>query len=287
MGSEFDLDHHTDIAWCPGCGNHHILAALKSALAELKIRPEALVLVSGIGQAAKTPQYLRTNFFNGLHGRSLPVATAVKLTNPDLTVIAESGDGCMYGEGGNHLLHAIRRNPDITAIVHNNMVYALTKGQASPTSIRGFVTPVQVSGVCTDPLNAPAMAVALNASFVARAFSGDEEQTGGILKKAITHKGFALVEILQPCVSFNRTNTFQWYREHSYYLGETHDPSDRDTAFSVAAHKDRFALGVIYTNTAVPAMTECHYAYRTDSRPLFNRATDRGRIEALLNGKRM
>jgi len=286
MAAEFDLDHHTDVAWCPGCGNHSILAALKAALVELGLRPESLVLVSGIGQAAKTPQYLKANFFNGLHGRSLPVATAVKLTNPGLTVIAESGDGCMYGEGGNHLIHAVRRNPDITAVVHNNMVYALTKGQASPTSTRGFVTPVQVSGVCTDPLNAIALAVALNASFVARAFSGDRERTAEILKQAITHRGFALVEILQPCVSFNRVNTFQWFREHSYYLDDSHNPSDREAAFAAASQGDRFALGLIYRNTGVPAMTDCHSAYRRDNRPLFRRPADRGRIEALLNRKR-
>ena len=134
---EFNIDQ-IDIAWCPGCGNYSILSILKQALTELEIIPKQLVVVSGIGQAAKMPQYFKTNYFNGLHGRTLPSATAIKAVNPDLTVIAESGDGDMYGEGGNHLLHAIRRNPDITNIVHNNMIYGLTKGQASPTSEVGF-----------------------------------------------------------------------------------------------------------------------------------------------------
>ena len=155
-----------DMAWCPGCGNFSILDTLKSALAELEIPPEELVMVSGIGQAAKIPHYIRANVFNGLHGRALPPATGIKASNPGLTVIAESGDGDMYGEGGNHFIHCIRRNPDITNIVHNNMVYGLTKGQASPTSQAGFRTPVQVEGVFMEPFNPLAVAVALLMSVV-------------------------------------------------------------------------------------------------------------------------
>jgi 2-oxoglutarate/2-oxoacid ferredoxin oxidoreductase subunit beta len=286
MGTEFDFDHAVDIAWCPGCGNYHILNALKAALAELAIHPGSLVIVSGIGQAAKTPQYLKTNFFNGLHGRSLPVATAIKVTNPELTVIAQSGDGCMYGEGGNHYLHAIRRNPDITTIVHNNMVYGLTKGQASPTSMRGFVTPVQVAGVCIEPFNPLAMAIALNASFVARAFAGDEEQTKDILKRAIMHEGFAIVDIFQPCVSFNRINTYQWFKDNSYYLDDSHNPSDRDAAFSIATRRDKFALGVLYIGSGIPTFYECQDTYKKDSRPLYQHRVNREEIETLLNAKR-
>ena len=210
----------TDIAWCPGCGDFGILTSLKKALAELEIRPENLVIVSGIGQAAKLPHYLRCHTFNGLHGRALPPATAIKSVNPELVVIAESGDGDMYGEGGNHFITTIRRNPDITNIVHNNMVYGLTKGQASPTSRKGFVTPVQVNGVILEPFNPIAVAIALDASFVARAFIGDMEKTKEILKKAITHKGYALVDIFQPCVSFNKINTYKWFKENTYYLSD-------------------------------------------------------------------
>ncbi len=287
MGTtDFDLDGPRDIAWCPGCGNYRILAALKAALAELEIRPGSLVFVSGIGQAAKTPQYLKTNFFNGLHGRSLPVAAAVKVSNPELTVIAESGDGCMYGEGGNHFLHAIRRNPDITAIIHNNMVYGLTKGQASPTSMRGFVTPVQVSGVCQDPFNPLAIGIALDASFVARAFAGDEDRTKEILKKAITHKGFALLDIFQPCVSFNRVNTYQWFKEHTYYIDELYNPTDRYTAFSTAVRTDKFALGVLYTASEKPTFHECQDSYRINPRPLYQYGVNREKIASLLETRR-
>jgi 2-oxoglutarate ferredoxin oxidoreductase subunit beta len=286
MARTFDPDHPVDIAWCPGCGNFGILNAVKDALEELAIDPKHLVFVSGIGQAAKAPQYLKTNFFNGLHGRALPVATAVKTTNPGLTVIAESGDGCMYGEGGNHLLHAIRRNPDITCIVHNNMVYGLTKGQASPTSIRGFATPVQVAGVCLEPFNPLAMAIGLNISFVARAYAGDIAKTKEILKKAVAHKGFALVDIFQPCVSFNRINTYQWYKEHTYYLDETHDPSDRTAAFAVACRTDKYPLGVLYTGPGLPVFEDCFHLYREDPRPLHQRTVNRGKLADLLNAKR-
>jgi 2-oxoglutarate/2-oxoacid ferredoxin oxidoreductase subunit beta len=286
MARAFDPDHPVDVAWCPGCGNFGILTAIKDALAELSIDPKSLVVVTGIGQAAKSPQYLKTNFFTGLHGRALPVATAVKATNPGLTVIAESGDGCMYGEGGNHLLHAIRRNPDITCIVHNNMVYGLTKGQASPTSLRGFSTPVQIQGVYSEPFNPLAMAIGLNASFVARAYAGDIEKTKEIIKKAITHKGFSLVDIFQVCISFNRVNNHQWYKEHTYYLDDSHDPSDRSGSFSKAVQTDTYPLGVIYEVSGMPIFEECFDLYKDDPRPLYRRTVNRGKLISLINSKR-
>ncbi|HOD17002.1 MAG TPA: thiamine pyrophosphate-dependent enzyme, partial [Spirochaetota bacterium] len=212
MSSVFDFEQPPDLAWCPGCGNYDIIKSVKGALDELDIPRERIVMVSGIGQAAKMPQYINASFFNGLHGRSLPAATAIKATNPELTVIVESGDGCTYGEGGNHFLAALRRNPDITNLVHDNMVYGLTKGQASPTSRRGFRTPVQITGVFLEPFNPVAVAVSMNASFVARAFSGDVEKTKEIIKQAVMHKGYSLVDILHPCVSFNKANNFSWYR---------------------------------------------------------------------------
>ena len=226
---DYDMGE-VDIAWCPGCGNFGILNALKEALADLEIKPEKLVMVSGIGQAAKEPHYLKCNVFNGLHGRPLPPATAIKAVNPELTVIADSGDGDVYGEGGNHFIHAIRRNPDITCLVHDNMVYGLTKGQASPTSRRGFKTPIQVEGVFAEPFNPLSVAIALDCSFAARAFISDLEKTKEILKAAVKHKGFSLVDIFQPCVSFNKVNTYQWFKANTYYLEDAHDPRDRIAA---------------------------------------------------------
>jgi len=276
-----------DIAWCPGCGNFSILKVLKLALSELDIKPEKLVLVSGIGQAAKIPHYFRTNFFNGLHGRAIPPATAIKVVNPDLTVIAESGDGDMYGEGGNHLINAIRRNPDITNIVHNNMVYGLTKGQASPTSQIGFKTPVQVKGVFLEPFNPLALAIALDASFVARAFSGDIEQTKAILEQAISHKGFALVDIFQPCVSFNKVNTHKWFKENTYYLDKSHDPLNRAVAFQKAVEREKLSLGIFYRNDKKLTFEENVGVYRQNKEPLALRKLERkNKLSDLIKSKR-
>jgi 2-oxoglutarate/2-oxoacid ferredoxin oxidoreductase subunit beta len=282
MPSEFEFDHPIDMAWCPGCGNFNLHRSLMNAITQLGLNRRSLVFVSGIGQAAKTPQYLRVSYFNGLHGRSLPAATAIKSANPSLTVIAESGDGCTYGEGGNHFIHAIRRNPDITNIVHNNMVYALTKGQASPTSSRGFVTPVQITGVQLEPFNPLAVAIALNASFVARAFSSDVEKTQEILSRAIRHRGYALVDVFQPCVSFNRVNTHQWYKEHTYYLDQNHDPADREAAMKLALRTDALPLGVFYVNQENPLFEETLAAYGDDKRPLYQRGVDMDRVRNLL-----
>jgi 2-oxoglutarate/2-oxoacid ferredoxin oxidoreductase subunit beta len=280
----FDLDH-ADIAWCPGCGNYSILKTLKKALIELEIRPERLVMVSGIGQAAKAPHYFKCHFFNGLHGRSLPAATAIKAVNPELTVIAESGDGCSYGEGGNHFIHTIRRNPNITQIVHNNMVYGLTKGQASPTSPRGFKTPVQTDGVVPEPFNPVALAISLDASFVARAFAGDSDQTREMIKKAILHEGYALVDILQPCVTYNMVNTYQWFKENTYYLDESHDPRNRMEAFRRATGEGKLPLGTFYTHPK-PVFERELGAYQDNREPLYKRGPDLQRLSAWIESKR-
>ncbi|MHC4131956.1 MAG: thiamine pyrophosphate-dependent enzyme [Planctomycetota bacterium] len=277
---EFDMGD-IDIAWCPGCGNFPILKIVKLALAELKIEPKNIVMVSGIGQAAKAPHYLKAHVFDGLHGRALPPATAIKSANPELVVIAESGDGDMYGEGGNHFMHTIRRNPNITNIVHNNMVYGLTKGQASPTSQLGFRTPVQVNGVILEPFNPLAVAIALNASFVARAFSGDQDQTVEIIKKAITHKGYALVDIFQPCVSYNKINSFQWFKENTYYL-ENHDEHDRNAGFVKATEEGKLALGVFYINPNKKPFGDNISLYKKDKRPLYERDVDLEKLGRLV-----
>ena len=274
-----------DMAWCPGCGNFAILSAVKAALTELEIKPERLVVVSGIGQAAKAPHYYRCNLFNGLHGRSLPAATAIKAANPGLVVIDESGDGCMYGEGGNHFIHAIRRNPDLTNLVHDNMVYGLTKGQASPTSQPGFKTPVQTDGVFPEAFNPLALAISMNASFVARAFAGDIEQTREIIKKAILHKGYSLVDILQPCVTYNKVNTYKWFKEHTYTLEETYKPHDRTEAFRRATEKEKLPLGIFYIHPK-PTFEETLIAYRENRAPLYQRNPDLQKLSQWIDSKR-
>lgn len=264
-----------DIAWCPGCGNFSILKILKMALTELNIQPENTMIVSGIGQASKAPHYLNCNFFNGLHGRILPPATAIKVCNPNLTVVAEGGDGDMYGEGGNHFIHTIRRNPNITTIVHDNMVYALTKGQASPSSQIGYKTPVQIDGVEIEPFNPIAIAIAQDASFVARAFCQDIEQTKEIFKKAILHKGFALIDVFQPCVIFNKINTYKWFKENTYYLDETHEPNNRVKAFERAIEKEKFPLGIFYINSNKVVFEETAGKFKKSQLNVFERRKNR------------
>lgn len=236
-------------AWCPGCGNFSILRTFRDALIELGIEPHGFAVVSGIGQAAKFPHYIRCNTFNGLHGRALPVATAIRLANHELPVFVVTGDGDCYGEGGNHLMAAIRRNVNIKLFVHDNQVYGLTKGQASPTSMEGMVTKVQPFGVLSEQLNPLALAVALDCSFVARGFAGEREHLKDLIKEAVSHKGFSLVDVLQPCVSFNKVNTFEWYQKRVYRIESEYDPEDRVQAFSRALEwGDRIPLGVVYRN---------------------------------------
>ena len=235
-----------ETAWCPGCGNHSILKAEKEALAELGLEPHQCIFVSGIGQAAKAPHYFRTNLFNGLHGRSLPAATGAKLANPEAVVIAQSGDGCNYAEGGNHFLAALRRNIDITMLAHDNQIYGLTKGQASPTSAKGHKTKAQPAGNPSEAFNPVGIAVAMRAGFVARAFAGKPEHLTEMIVKAVQYQGFSLIDILQPCVTFNKVNTFAWYKERCYIL-EDHDPTQWEQAMELSMEwGERIPLGIIY-----------------------------------------
>ncbi len=235
-------------AWCPGCGNFAILKTLERVIDEIGLDRHRLVLVSGIGQAAKLPHYTRANVFNGLHGRALPAATGIKLANHGLEVLVTSGDGDMYGEGGNHLIHAMRRNIGVKVFVHNNQVYGLTKGQASPTSDPGFTTKIQKHGVILQPLNPLALAIVEDCSFVARSFSGALDHLRETMTAALRHDGgFALVDILQPCVSFNQRNTFKWYRDRVQPIDDSHDPFDRDRALALAFQwGDAIPIGVLY-----------------------------------------
>ncbi len=236
-------------SWCPGCGNIIILKTFKEAMLELGIEPHQFTIVSGIGQAAKFPHYLKCNTFNGLHGRSLPVATALKLANSGQIVIAVAGDGDCYGEGGNHLLHAMRRNINVKLFVHDNQIYGLTKGQASPTTLEGTHKNNLPFGVLSEGLNPMALAVAMDCSFVARSFAGDMEHLKEMVKAAIGHKGFSLVDIFQPCVSFNKVNTYEWYKQRVYHLEKEYNPEDRTGAFGRALEfGDRIPLGIIYRN---------------------------------------
>jgi 2-oxoglutarate ferredoxin oxidoreductase subunit beta len=264
--------------WCPGCGNFGILRALNKALVELEIKPHQIVMVSGIGQAGKLPHYSRANIFNSLHGRPVPPAIGAKIANTKLMVIAVSGDGDAYGEGGNHFLHAMRRNHDITYLVHNNQVYGLTKGQASPTSDLGFVTKTTPYGAAT-PINPISVAIVTGATFVARGFAGEVDHLAELIKKSLQHKGFALVDILQPCVSFNHKNTYSWYQERVYQLGDNYDPSNKLAALVKAQEwGERIPIGVIYRvesptfEEQIPALSQG---------PLVNQKLEPAKVERL------
>ncbi len=269
-----------ETAWCPGCGNFPIRKAVVKALVELDLAPHQVVFVSGIGQAAKAPHYIRANVFNGLHGRALPPATGIKLANPELTVIAESGDGCSYGEGGNHFLATLRRNIDITLLAHDNQVYGLTKGQASPTTLEGQVTSAQPQGAPSAPFNPVAVAVTMGAGFVARGFAGEIDHLADLIVQAVRHPGFSLVDILQPCVSFNKVNTFAWYKERCYKLGDDHDPTDPLAAMAKALEfGDRIPIGVISKSNRSPFGSRLPQTVRP---PLATQEVDRDALRSVL-----
>ncbi len=260
-------------AWCPGCGNFGIRNALAGALAELELPPHEVIICSGIGQAAKTPHYIKVNGFNGLHGRAISPAIGARAANKNLTVIVESGDGDTYGEGGNHFMHNIRRNPDIAHFVHNNQIYGLTKGQASPTSDPGMETGVQVNGVFLPALNPLALALVLGAGFVARCFAGEKDHLKDTMKAAIEFSGYALVDILQPCVSFNKINTYNWYQERVYFP-EVADPEDWMKAMELSREwGDKIPLGIFYNK---PRAIFESYLPALEGEPLALRTFDPG-----------
>lgn len=270
-----------ETAWCPGCGNFNILASLKTALEELGKDPYEVLMVAGIGQAAKTPQYISANSFCGLHGRSLPAAVAAKMANEDLTVIVNTGDGDSYGEGGNHFIHNIRRNVNITHFVHDNQIYGLTKGQASPTSSEGHITGIQTTGSINTPFNPLLMSIAAGAGFVARAFSGDKNHLVSIMKQAIEYDGYAIVDIFQPCVSFNKINTFGYYKERVYHLKEDYDPTNKLAAMEKAMESgDYLPIGVIYREDK-PSFHQ-KSPILSEGKPLVDRKRDLSQVQALI-----
>lgn len=271
-----------ETAWCPGCGNFSILNSLKKTLEVLGKDPHDVLMVGGIGQAAKTPQYISANSFCGLHGRAVPPAAAAKIVNPKLTVIINTGDGDSYGEGGNHFIHNIRRNVDITHFIHDNQVYGLTKGQVSPTADEGAVSGVQVDGNYNIPLNPLLLAIAAGAGFVARSFSGRPQHLEEMMRRAILFKGYAMVDILQPCVSFNKVNTLAWYNKRVYELDDAHDAGDRLMAMERAMEfGERIPIGVLYEKEQ-PTYHEKHRSLK-DGKVLAARRNDPALIDKLIH----
>ena len=267
-------------SWCPGCGNFPLRKALKNSLNEMNLSYKDVVMFTGIGQAAKMPHFLKINGYNGLHGRAIPPAVGMRIVNPNIKVIVESGDGCSYGEGGNHFIHNMRRNLDIVHLVHNNQIYGLTKGQASPTSGTDLKTEVQPEGVTAQPLNPLRIALSSGASFVARSFVGDREHLSKMIKKAFKHKGYALIDILQPCVSFNKINTYKWYSERVFKLND-HNEKDIDAAFSKAGKwGEEIPVGVFYKKER--EVFRDHFPWLNDKEIIGKREIDPSNMKDLL-----
>lgn len=230
-----DFDSGVPPNWCQGCGNYAIWTALKNALVALAIEPWQAVVALGIGCHGHLVNFLEVNGFEGLHGRPIPVAVGIKLANHRLPVIVSTGDGDCLGEGGNHFIHAARGNHDLTVLIHDNQVYGLTTGQASPTSAKGYPSKSTPAGVIEEPVNPIALALVSGASYIARAFSGDSQQLTQLVKGAISHTGFAVVDVLQPCATFNKLNTYQYFYERVYRLEENnYQPSNRLEALKKA-----------------------------------------------------
>jgi len=268
--------------WCPGCGNFGILTAMKDALVGLGLAPEEVLVISGIGQAAKTPHFLKCNTFHGLHGRALAVATGAMLANHRMKILVNSGDGDCYGEGGNHFMHAIRRNLDVTLLVHNNKVYGLTKGQASPTADPGMVTRMQPQGVTSESFNPLAVAVSLGAGFVARGFAGNSDHLSKLIQAGMRHSGFSLIDILQPCVSFNTVNTYDWYKKRVYDLNAAGHRTDDFSAAITASREwgDKIPIGIFH-QTEKPVFTDQMAALRNG--PLIAQSYNPERLQDILS----
>ncbi len=232
--------------WCPGCGNFGILMAVRSALAELNIKRENTLIVSGIGCSDKYNQYVNTYAFESIHGRILPVAMGARLANYNLKVVCIGGDGDGYGIGMCHFVHAARRNLNLTYIVCDNQIYGLTTGQTSPTSDKGFKTKSTPNGNIEMPVNPLTIALSAGATYVARGFAGDVATLKELIKGGIQHNGFAVIDVFQPCVTFNYKNTYEWFNAKLYKLGEDHDTSSKEMAFKRANESEKLPIGLFY-----------------------------------------
>ncbi len=222
-----DFKGKVDPDWCKGCGDFGVLRSLQSACAELGLRPHQILTVSGIGCSSNLPGYFNSYGMHTLHGRALAVATGAQMANHELTVIATGGDGDGYGIGGNHFTHIARRNVNLTYIVMNNQIYGLTTGQVSPTSCQGMKTKSTPFGNVESPINPITSAIMNGATFVARGFSGDPKHLTMLMKQAIEHRGFSLVDVFSPCVTFNHDNDYAFFRPRVRKLeDEGHDSSD-------------------------------------------------------------
>ncbi|MBT4849380.1 2-oxoacid:ferredoxin oxidoreductase subunit beta [Candidatus Parcubacteria bacterium] len=244
-----DFETNYKPTWCPGCGNHAIWIAMRGALAELGLKPENVLIFYGIGCSGNGANFTKSYTWHSLHGRAVPSAIGAKLANKDLTVIVMAGDGDAFGEGLGHFLHAIRGNADITYVVHDNHVYGLTTGQAAPTADKGYKAKSTPAGIIEVPVNPTSLAVTNGGTFVSRGFSGNAKHLKGLFKQAITHKGFSFVDVFQPCVTFNKINTFEWFFDRVYNVDDdaTYKNTDKMAAFGKTQEwGKKIPYGVLY-----------------------------------------
>lgn len=255
--------------WCPGCGDWGIRVGIKTALTQMGLDPSKVLLSFDIGCSGNMNDFLNGYAMHGLHGRAIASAIGMKVANHDMTAIVIGGDGGLYGEGGNHFLHACRGNHDITVIVHDNMVYGLTTGQVAPTAEQGYVSRSTPHGIIEVPVNPLALAITQGATYVAQGFAGDARLIIDLIKGAVAHKGFSLVNILQPCVTFNKVNTYQYYLQKTYKLDESYDPSNKKAAIekSLEVTEERFPLGLLYKHEK-----KCYHEHLTQlEKPLVHK----------------
>ncbi|MEM1503389.1 2-oxoacid:ferredoxin oxidoreductase subunit beta [Domibacillus sp. 8LH] len=249
--------------WCPGCGDFSVQAAIQRAAANVGLTPEKLAVISGIGCSGRISGYINSYGLHGIHGRALPIAQGVKMANKDLTVIASGGDGDGFAIGMGHTIHAMRRNIDLTYIVMDNQIYGLTKGQTSPRSAAGFKTKSTPLGAIEQTLSPMQLAVTTGATFVAQSFSTDLKDLTAIIEAGINHKGFSIINVFSPCVTYNKVNTYDWFKENLTKLStiEGYDPSDRQAAMNTLMQYDDLVTGIIYQDTERPSYQELVEGY--------------------------
>ena len=250
MATFKDFRNNVKPNWCPGCGDFSVQAAIQRAAANVGLEPENLAVISGIGCSGRISGYINSYGLHGIHGRSLPIAQGVKMANRDLTVIASGGDGDGFAIGMGHTIHSIRRNIDITYIVMDNQIYGLTKGQTSPRSAAGFKTKSTPHGSIEQAISPMEMALTAGATFVAQSFSTDLKDLTALIEAGLQHKGFSLINVFSPCVTYNKVNTYDWFKENLTKLSdiEGYDPSSREEAMSTLMKHDGLVTGLIYQN---------------------------------------
>jgi 2-oxoglutarate/2-oxoacid ferredoxin oxidoreductase subunit beta len=284
MATFKDFRNNVKPNWCPGCGDFSVQAAIQRAAANVGLEPEQLAVVSGIGCSGRISGYIHSYGFHGIHGRALPIAQGLKMANKELTVIASGGDGDGFAIGMGHTIHAIRRNIDITYIVMDNQIYGLTKGQTSPRSAAGFKTKSTPAGSIEPAIAPMEMALIAGATFVAQSFSSDLKELTAVIEAGIKHKGFSIINVFSPCVTYNKVNTYEWFKENLTKLSdiEGYDPSNREMAMQTLMKHDGLVTGLIYQNTSQPSYQELVKGYAEEPLAKMDLQLDEKKFEELV-----